>query len=129
MSYIFRSLAITHHIIVGRVYIRVRDIQGNILATLTERPSETIFVPSLGFAADNALDAHGQLPSTIARLHSAYISVRKTGDQSSVSERGRFVALMASSGMAAIEAAYYWSLIDSDIGIGAHYRERINLEL
>ena len=109
---------------VDHIYMHVRNIRGEIIRTLTERPTTRVSTLSLGTYADLFADALGHTSSTILLIHQVFNEAAELK-----SPRRYFVNELVSQGMPRREASAYWEMMKKTPDIGGTFVRRNRMSL
>lgn len=107
------------------VALRIRDITGKILRTLSTFPEGSLVdVPSLGAIADKYVDAATYLPAVIRRINIAATRAYKRSNA-----HAYFVEDLTTRGMSEVEADFIWEIVDIQVVRRGTYRKRMPLAI
>ena len=102
--------------------VNTRSINGNLVRSLRCLPTETELVPCLSEDADRLVDTLGYLPSTVYRIHSAYLTACQLKDSNEAEKA--FIREMGGHRFPLLEAAMVWRHITKGQKSKSTYRER-----
>ena len=105
-------------------FLHARGINGRVLYSLKDIPSDVTTVPSLGRVADLVLDAMGYPTSTVSLLHNTFIQAHQVEDDPCQ----LFIAEMVRGGMSVLEATMFYGIIEISSGETTK-RVRFNVDI
>ena len=104
------------------ILVHARSINGDVVRSFRCVPTETELVPCLSEDVDRLVDSLGYLPSTVFRIHSAYLTACKVANPHEAEKA--FIRQMGQYKFPLLEAAMVWGIVAKGPQSRNHYRER-----